>query len=102
MKNGLGKCCGAIKWRRLASKVLTTRPPPPILVRPDFFSVFGLFGAFLALKPDRGRVGGRRQEVDGVGDLGAVAQGLGVVGDQVGALYSIKSRICQINAIKLC
>ena len=88
-------------WRRLAPKILTTRPPSPILVRPDFFSAFGLFRAFLALKTDRGLAGGRRQEVDGVGDLGVVAQGLGVVGDQVGALYLIKSRICQINAIKL-
>ena len=80
---------------------MTTRPPPPILIKPDYFSVFGLFGAFSILKTDRGRAGGRRQEVAGVGDLGVVAQGLGVVGDQVGALYSIKSRICRINAIKL-
>ena len=87
MKNHLRKLCGAYLWRRLPSKVLTTRPPPPILLRPDFFSVFGFWGAFPALKPDRGRAGGRRQEVAGVDDLGAVAQGLGVVGDQVGHMY---------------
>ena len=101
MKNDLRQHCGAYLWRRLASKVLTTCPPPPIQVRPEFFSVFSLLGVFLALKTDRGRAGGRHQEVAGVCDLGVVAQGLGVVGDQVGALYSIKSRISRINAIKL-
>ena len=87
MKNDLRQHCGAYLWRRLASKVLTIRPPPPILLRSDFFSVFGLLGAFPALKPDRGHAGGRRQEVAGVGRLGAVAQGIGVVGDQVGQMY---------------